>query len=112
MFETFRSNDVTKYTSLLQIKPDVTWRVQSYPSHHRAISTIHEDFYRQIVDANCGGWCGGCQPDGRLYLQAVVPNDLKYIHYFGKTNLSLVDTSDNVRSIRNLKLSEGRICLK
>ncbi|XP_028409645.1 uncharacterized protein LOC114532360 [Dendronephthya gigantea] len=92
----------------LRIKPELTWTRSLYPSYHVAILTIREDFYRQIVDAKCGGYGGSCYPVGSsLYVEVVVPFDPAGIRYFGKTNLSFVDTSDKRNGARNLELSKA-----
>ncbi|CAB4034681.1 venom prothrombin activator pseutarin-C non-catalytic subunit-like, partial [Paramuricea clavata] len=87
----------------LRIKPGVSWGRGAWPAEHKKLYTIHEDLYAQVIDANCGAYCGSCYPNGPLYLEVVVPH--AHLSHFGKKILSLIDTSDQGKSKRNLDLS-------
>ena len=90
---------------LSQIKPTVTWNKVAWPAEYATLYTMHEDFYAQIIDANCGSFCGSCIPEGSLSLEVAVSLPSSF---FGAKNLSIIDNSDGGRQKRNLALSEGR----
>lgn len=93
------------HDSFSQIKSSVTWKRLAWPSRDKTLYTIHEDLYAQIVDANCGAYCGMCEPEGPLYLDVVVPH-ANFLE-FGEKNLSFIDNSDQEIWERKFDLSRG-----
>ena len=91
--------------SFSQIKSSVTWKRSGWPNRNRVLYTIHEDLYGQIIDANCGLYCGVCEPEGPLYLDVVVP--YANILNFGEKRLSFIDNSDQEIRERKFDLSRG-----
>ena len=79
-----------------------------WSASHRLLYTIHKDLYSQVIDGNCGAWCGDCFPDGPLYLEVVVTHT--HFPHFGEKNLSSVDTSDQGKNKRISDLSKGEFC--
>ena len=79
------------------------WSRAGFPRH--TLHTFRENFYAQVIDANCGAYCGRCYPKGALYLDVVVPRATPLT--FGEKKLSFVDKSDQEMRERKFDLSRG-----
>ncbi|ESP01666.1 hypothetical protein LOTGIDRAFT_172515 [Lottia gigantea] len=51
----------------LRIKPSINWKTYGF---NGVIANITRSYDGNYIEGYCGGQCGGCEPDGKLYLEA------------------------------------------
>ena len=93
------------------MSPDAKWTIGGWQSKSNNLFKLERGFFGQLVEGNCGSHCGFCYPYGLMFVDLIVPRDVKNWKYFGEQNRSLMESTDGGWKNRIFKLSSG-LCLQ
>ena len=93
------------------MSPGVKWVKGGWQAKHNNVFKVEKGFFGQLVEGNCGSFCGLCYSYGLMFVDLIVPRDVKNWKYFGEQNRSLMESTDGGWKNRIFKLSSG-LCLQ